>query len=69
MTWIRIVSWHQFVTFTRAGQVLTRCGRRVSMPHTIVDQLPAGEKTCESCLRAIAIAADPPEPTNDEVSG
>jgi hypothetical protein len=51
--WVRIVSWHSIRTFTRAGDVLTRCGRAVSSP-LVRDGFPADEKTCESCLRSLA---------------
>lgn len=57
--WVKIRSWHVFRTWTRAGQALTECGRRVG-PDTVVtaDELPGNEKSCESCLRIVTRAED-----------
>lgn len=45
-------SWHSILTFTRNGSVLTRCGRLVPGPnHTLDDEMPLGQRSCESCLR------------------
>lgn len=60
-------SWHVFVTWTRGGQTLVRCGRRILATVNLADDLPPGERSCESCLRATVIAADPTEPANDQV--
>jgi hypothetical protein len=64
--YVRIRSWHIVETFTRVpGMVVTRCGYRVmtigqamspggvgaQRVHSTADTLPAGEKSCESCLR------------------
>lgn len=75
MNYVRIVSWHSVRTFTRAGGVITRCGRFVPPPVTESPFLPMDEKSCESCLRltlrdAQVVANDEiGEPVaNDEVS-
>lgn len=61
-------SWHATLTFTRTGSVLTRCGRLVPGPkHTVDDQLPLNEKSCESCLRLEA--HDKVAIANDTVAG
>lgn len=45
-------SWHSILTYTRAGSILTRCGRLIPGPkHKVDDQLPLNAKSCESCLR------------------
>jgi hypothetical protein len=46
--WVRIRSWH--IVLVRGDDwTLTRCGRRAGKE--VVDDLPANEKTCETCLR------------------
>lgn len=48
-------SWHSFLTYTRSGSVLTRCGRLIPGPdHQLADALPLDERSCESCLRLAA---------------
>lgn len=46
-------SWHSLLTFTRAGSVLTRCGRLIpgGPDHRLSDSLPLDERSCEVCLR------------------
>ncbi len=58
MTWVRIRSWHGVRTATRVpGRFVTLCGRQASSLR-VVDLLPLGEKTCESCLRIYAKETD-----------
>jgi hypothetical protein len=52
--WARLRSWHSIRTYTRVGSILTRCGRLIGPDHQIVDVLPLGERSCESCLRLVA---------------
>jgi hypothetical protein len=49
-------SWHVFVTFTRAGRVLLRCGRSFAGQSDMEqsDTLPLGERSCENCLRGVS---------------
>jgi hypothetical protein len=64
MSWVLIRSWHAISFFDRGGAARTRCGRRVAVQGTITsgpggpsevrptaDELPLGEKSCETCLR------------------
>lgn len=70
-TYVRALgwSWHRYLTFTRAGQVLTRCGRRIS-PDTHAldwsDDLPVNERSCERCLQLNA-HDEAPNVDNDPV--
>lgn len=53
-TYVRVprASWHIILTYTRAGSILTRCGRLVPGPrHILDDHLPLNQKSCESCAR------------------
>jgi hypothetical protein len=43
--WVWLKSWHLVV----AGR--TRCGRLYAIPSPTVDDLPLGERSCETCLR------------------
>ena len=52
-TWAKLrddphLSWH-IVGRIRGGA--TRCGRWISVPSPSADDLPLGEKSCESCAR------------------
>ena len=49
--WVRIRSWHALSGLT-AGHTL--CGRRAGSDADVSDQLPSGEKSCETCLRLLA---------------
>lgn len=51
MGWVRIRSWHLVRTFTRGGQILTYCGRRVAGDMTTAEELPEGDKSCERCFQ------------------
>ena len=52
--WVQIVSWHIVETPTRAFDTFkTLCSRRVTTKD-VRDEFPAGEKTCETCLRIAA---------------
>lgn len=57
MKWARVRSWHAVRTFLLGGSVETYCGRVIASPAPIAEDLPA-EKSCETCLRIIARAAD-----------
>jgi len=53
MKYVRIVSWHVVWIDRSLGKtILTRCGRYVDGP--IHEELPLGEKSCETCLRLAA---------------
>ena len=54
MKYVQIVSWH-VVWIDRSGGafIRTRCGRYVP-DGTIQEELPLGEKSCETCLRLAA---------------
>ena len=50
MTWIRRKSWHIISTWTRVpGRAIALCGLVIEGPE--MDIFPAGERTCETCLR------------------
>lgn len=51
MTYIRIRAWHIIAGPTRGipGRYELRCGRTAE--GTIIDSLPLGERSCETCLR------------------
>lgn len=50
--WVAIKSWHAVKTPTRMfNTYVTLCGRKAVGDTR--DSLPGGEKTCESCLRAV----------------
>jgi hypothetical protein len=52
--YVRIVSWHVVrIDRSRGGFIRTRCGRYVPEGQ-IEEQLPLGEKSCETCLRLAA---------------
>lgn len=52
--WVKIRSWHVFLTFTRAiNGARTVCNRNAKAD-TLTDVRPEGEKTCEVCLRKVA---------------
>jgi hypothetical protein len=64
MSYVKIRSWHAITFFDRGGAARTRCGRRVAVQGTITsgpggptevrataDELPLGDKSCETCLR------------------
>ncbi len=52
-SYVKIRSWHVFVTWTRVpGQARTLCTRNASGP--TADVIPANEKSCETCLRKLA---------------
>ena len=54
MKYVRIVSWHVVrIDRSRGGFIRTRCGRYVPEGQ-IEEQLPLGEKSCETCLRLAA---------------
>jgi hypothetical protein len=67
-------SWHVFVTFTRTGRVLLRCGRHFAGQSDMEQSstLPLGARSCEACLRLAAhddtsVPNDPvPEPVPDD---
>jgi hypothetical protein len=67
LQFVRIRSWHVVRLWSdRVGRTWTVCGRSIQNAD-IVDTLPAG-KSCETCLRISARAADvQPEPENAEV--
>jgi hypothetical protein len=45
--WVKIKSWHLVAN----GR--TRCGRLYVIPSPTVDDLPLGERSCESCARLL----------------
>ena len=48
--WVKIRSWHIILTPTRAFDTyVTLCERRAHGDR--VDIFPAGDKTCETCMR------------------
>jgi hypothetical protein len=65
MSYVLIRSWHVVLTPTRMFDTYrTRCGRTVVTKDTR-DDLPMGERSCETCLR-LAVRAEE-SPANDEV--
>lgn len=46
------LSWHVFSSFVLFDVAQAMCGRSASAA-TLVDNVPNGEKTCESCLRTL----------------
>ena len=48
MIWVKIRSWH----LVARGR--TRCGRVFMIPSPTADDLPLGERSCETCLRLMA---------------
>lgn len=51
MEWVLIRSWHIVRTFTRGGQIITLCGRRVIGDMTTAAEFPGSGRSCESCFR------------------
>jgi len=51
-TWVKLVSWH---LVTAPGR--TRCGRNTGY-RKVADDLPLGERSCETCLRLAAHDAE-----------
>jgi hypothetical protein len=60
-------SWHVFVTFTRAGRVLLRCGKSFAGQSDMRQShiLPLDAKSCERC--AVLTLHDETGVTNDPV--
>jgi hypothetical protein len=51
MSYVRIRSWHRVAPVSRGGLPKTRCGRWADLAAPVSDELPIGEKSCETCLR------------------
>lgn len=63
-------SWHRYVTFTRAGTIVARCGRRLLDTNVEwTDKPPLNEKGCEVCSRLALRDIDPRDVDNDPVPG
>lgn len=71
MTYVLIRSWHIVEQTSRSGVVKTRCGRSVVPTATtegrdgapvraypLSDELPLGDKSCETCLRLSRYRSD-----------
>jgi hypothetical protein len=67
MSYLKIGSWHVIARVDDRGW-WTRCGRVVTNePTPASDQLPLGEKSCETCLRLSTHDEDRQNIPNDEV--
>ena len=50
--WVKLRSWHVL------ANGMTRCGRVFVVPSPTADDLPMGERSCETCLRLTAHDAE-----------
>jgi hypothetical protein len=53
MKYVRIISWHVvWIDRSLGTSIRTRCGRFVpKRPAEFIEELPLGDKSCETCLR------------------
>jgi hypothetical protein len=59
--WFQIRSWHAVKFESRAGVPAAYCGRWGTFTTKVVEDLPGTEKSCETCLRLVARAAEQAE--------
>jgi len=56
--YFKIQSWHVTAGFDGVAELESRCGKKGNDSSLTADELPLGEKSCETCLRLDASDRD-----------